>query len=172
MNSRGSNSLLSLRQDQYLKREKSYQYPSLTVLLGLFLVALFALNACTTKGLKRPYGFMRLGKISELAASETYLPDLRLVVRMDEKGFSVMSTACTLDLTPLTRIDDGGKVVWRSSYSESSYAYDGAVIQGPTKAPLPFYDLKIDSSVYGGPKDALYAEVGVERPKEWRFSPG
>lgn len=114
---------------------------------------------------------MKLGKISDLSTSETYLPDLRLVVRMDDKGFSVMSTVCTLDLTPLTRVDDGGKVVWRSSYSESSYSYDGAVLHGPTKVALPYYNLKVDSSLYGGPKDALYAEVGVERSKEWRFFP-
>ncbi len=115
---------------------------------------------------------MKLGKISDLATSESYLPDLRLVVRMDDNGFSVMSTVCTHDLTPLTRIDEGGKVVWRSSYSESSYSYDGDVLHGPSKAPLPYYNLKIDSSVYGGPKDALYAEVGVERPKNWRFALG
>lgn len=154
-----------------MKHAKSFIFPAFVLLLLSSLMTL-SLSACTSKGLKRPYGFMRLGKISELSTNETYLPDLRLVVRMDEEGFSVMSTVCTLDLTPLTRVDDGGSVLWRSSYSESSYSYNGEVMSGPTKAPLPYYNLKIDSSVYGGPKDALYAEVGVERPKGWRFKPG
>ena len=116
---------------------------------------------------------MRLGTLQELASSETYLPDQRLLVRRDEKGFSVMSTVCTFDLTPLNRAEGGAggedSVTWRSSYSESEYSYEGKVIHGPSKNNLPYYNIKIDTAVYGGVKDTLYAEVGSERDPSWRF---
>ena len=140
------------------------------VAISCFAVSAVIL-ACNSSGMKRPYGFMRLGTLEELSSSETYLPDQRLMVRRDANGFSVMSTTCTFDLTPLTRSEQVDSITWRSSYTESEYAYNGEVKRGPTKHALPYYNIKIDAAVYGGVKDTLYAEVGTERDETWRFDP-
>lgn len=122
------------------------------------------------EALTRPYGYIRLGKASELTAPETPLLDKWLILRHDEKGFSVMSTLCTYDLSPLDiRHTPDGHYELVSRYTQSAYSSDGSVLHGPTRHPLPYYELTLDEGVYGGPKDTLYVQVGVERPKEWRL---
>ena len=80
-----------------------------------------------------------------------------------------MSTMCTHDLTYLKRAQLDGKEFYTSTYTDSKYTLDGTVISGPSVAPLPYFELKIDSSIYGGPRDTLYAYVGKEVPKDWRL---
>ncbi len=146
-----------------LAQQRSF-WPTSVLSLLLFLVI-----GCTSDGLQRPYGYMRLGKVVDFPSGETYLPDLRLVVRRDDRGFSVMSTDCTVDLSPLTRKEGERGVTWISSYTTSSYTSAGEVLSGPSKRRLPHYNLKVSSGVYGGPLDTLYVEVGVERDAAWRL---
>jgi len=106
----------------------------------------------------------------DLTQEETDLNDLRLVVRRDVGGFSVMSTLCTYDLSPLVKQEIEGKVVWTSTLSTSTYSQDGKVLKGPATYPLPYFNIQIDSSVPRGQLDLIFAEVGKEKPQSWRFT--
>jgi len=140
------------------------------VTLALLLLSLVHVLGCKSKGRTRPVGFMRLGSVLELAQSEeTFLSQERILLRYDSRGFSAMSTSCTYDLSPLTRVSEQGGRRWRSSYSGSGYDDKGHVIEGPSKVNLPFYELKIDQGRYGGPADTLYVEIGSEKPEDWRL---
>jgi hypothetical protein len=138
--------------------------------LLIALAALVALTSCD-RSLKRPPGYIKLGKVEELTRPESNLSDLRLYLRLDDRGFSVMSTECTYDLTPLQLKTDpaSGKEVWVSDTTASRYDKSGKVIAGPSTVDLPFYELVASSGVYDGPIDTLYARVGYEKPAEWRL---
>jgi hypothetical protein len=89
----------------------------------------------------------------------------------DPDGFSVMSTACTYDLTPLVRkVSPEGRVTWESQTTSSKYDERGQVISGPATVRLPFYQLRADRALPSGPIDTLFAFVGVEKDPSWRFS--
>lgn len=140
-------------------------------LCGLILCLLFALG-CRSGELHRPAGVMRVGKVREFVGrSETFLPELRLLVRSDERGVSVMSTECTHDLSPLELVEEEGRRILLSRYSGSRYTISGAVISGPQKTPLPFFVARIGAETWDGPLDTLYIEMG--RSKEvggdWRL---
>ena len=139
--------------------------PLVRVLLA-FLLLFFSACDFTTK--KRAVGYFRLGIAFALKAPETYFPESKVLLRYDQKGFSAMSTECTYDLSPLIRKQENGKVVWISTETESKYDEQGLVLHGPTKTRLPFYKLKLDSAVYGGPADTLYVHVGYEVDPEFR----
>lgn len=140
-----------------------------TRLWALIFVSLL-LVSCRSSVLRRPYGDLRLGKVADLLAPDTFIEDDRLLVRHDAGGFSVMSTMCTYDLSPLTvKTTPQGKI-WASAYSTSTYSYEGKVLTGPAKGDLPYYELRFDAMLYGGPVDTLYASVGTEKPPEWRLS--
>ena len=129
------------------------------------------LAACEPSHLERPYGYLKLGKVQDLLRTETFLSNDRLFVRHDESGFSVMSTLCTKDLSPLVlKKSPEGDRMWVSRYSASTYRLNGKVITGPAIRDLPYYELKLDSSKYGGPKDTLYAVIGQERAPSWRLA--
>lgn len=137
---------------------------------SLLLFLLVTLIACDSPQ-RRPPGYFRLGKISDLRIPEKYIANDKLFVRFDGKGFSVMSTACTYDLSALVRVQRGDHYQWESSYTASKYADDGHVISGPAKFDLPFYKIDIDASAYGGKPDTLFAEVGDEEGRDYRFFP-
>lgn len=145
---------------------KNYLKLSLLLIFTLGLISLF--SGCE-RHQRRPYVYLRVGKIHDFKQQETYLPDLRLVIFKDEKGFSAMSTDCTYDLTPLKRIEEGGVVLYSSTYTTSQYTRDGEVKQGPTKFPLPRYKLEYASTLYGGVFDSLYVFIGDEVSKDWRL---
>jgi len=126
-------------------------------------------SGCQSSVRKRPPGWLKLGKASEYTQAETYLPEKRLLLRKDERGFSVMSTECTHDLSGLVPKKTDHGVVFFSEYSDSQYAEDGKVLHGPAVADLPYFELRLDESVYGGPKDSLYVQIDKEVPKEWRL---
>jgi nitrite reductase/ring-hydroxylating ferredoxin subunit len=138
----------------------------LLLCLGIALVVC----ACQTSVRKRPPGWFKLGKVVDFSEAETYLADKRLLLRKDARGFSVMSTECTHDLSALLPKKTNAGVVFFSEYSDSQYAEDGKVLHGPAVQDLPYFELRIDESVYGGPKDALYVQVGTEVPKDWRLA--
>jgi hypothetical protein len=111
------------------------------------LFVLFSISATfqsCSKGLSRPFGYMNLGKLSGLLGPQTYLQDLRLLLRRDKKGLYIMSTECTYDLSPLVmvRLDNG--FMFKSSFTESVYLSDGKVTSGPAKESLPYYRLQYD----------------------------
>lgn len=112
---------------------------------------------------------MRLGEVSGFLVNEKYLPDLRVLVRKDARGLYAMSTECTHDLSALRLVERDGRRVFVSDYSTSTYDWNGKVLSGPAKGDLPYYYLRVDSGVYGGPKDTLYVDVGDERPATWRL---
>lgn len=133
------------------------------------LIVLLLFVSCTKKVKKRPYGYFRLGPVAEYLAPETRLEKFNLLLRRDEGGLYVMSTVCTHDLTYLLRKTVGEEDIFVSQYTASKYDINGKVISGPATADLPYYELKIDAGVYGGPKDTLYAYIGKEVSREWRL---
>ena len=142
---------------------------SLNKFLSLAL-SLFVLIGCERTPLRRPFGEMRLGAITEFTAPETYLKGKHLVLRRDDRGFSVMSTECTYDLTQLVRKSQpDGSRVFVSQYSESQYADDGSVLHGPATSNLPYYEMRLSLGTLGGPLDTLYVSIGKEVSKEWRL---
>lgn len=148
-------------------------------------------------GRVRPVGFFHLGKVADLFSPETRLAQTGLVLRHDANGFWVMSTYSTYDLSPLEWEKDGREEVLVSPRNGGRYSADGSVLTEPMDLcaslgstrqvwcrlmalisgrgwrpwadKLPFYKLRLDSSDYGGIKDSLYVEVGVERPQGWRL---
>lgn len=126
---------------------------------------------------KRPYGEMRLGKLSDISrAPESMFDNQGFLVRFDEGGFSAMSTLSSWDLTPLVirQTPDGPIFVSTDPYSKSTYDKSGKVLTGPAKDPLPFYQLTVGSGVYcrteeSCPKDTLFVIVGREVPSTWRL---
>lgn len=135
----------------------------------LLIGVLVCLWGCEGGVKKRPFGAFRLGNSNELSAPETDLNQYGLVLRRDEGGWFVMSTYCTYDLSHLKRVQTKDGFVYVSDYNESRYAADGTVLNGPAKAPLPYYKLRLEPGEYGGPKDTLYVEVGQEVGREWRL---
>lgn len=135
-----------------------------------FLALLVTGSGCDRGGKKRPIGFIRLGPAAELAEQgETFISEARILVRYDQGGFSAMSTACTYDLSALTKVGYEGSKRWVSSYSTSSYDEAGKVLKGPARVNLPFYRLQLAAGRYGGPADTLFVEVGAETDPEWRL---
>jgi Rieske Fe-S protein len=117
---------------------------------------------------------MRLGPIADLASRpETFLPEARIMVRHDARGFSAMSTECTYDLAPLAPTRRDGKVVWVSAFSTSSYDEFGHVLQGPARKNLPYFKLRIDAGSLaqggGAQADTLFVDVGEDEPESWRL---
>lgn len=137
----------------------------LTVLSLLF-------SGCNEKARKRPYGYLRVGSLQEFEKPETYLPDMRFLVRHDERGYSIMSTECSYDLSPLVLKETPEGRFFVSQYTSSKYTYDGRVLAPPSEADLPYYELEIAPGVYGGAPDTLYVKVGTEVSPEWRLSRG
>lgn len=137
----------------------------------MLLLVIYLLPACETKTRTRPIGWFKLGKVEELLAEQHLFKEYSLLLRRDERGFSVMSTMCTHDLSPLTLQPAGEEMIFVSQYSESKYDAFGHVLSGPAISDLPFYELKIDTGAYDGPRDTLYAQVGVEVGRAWRLRP-
>jgi hypothetical protein len=113
---------------------------------------------------------MRIGNIQELrVVPEKFFPNLGLYLRSDLAGFSVMSTHCTYDLSPLKMVTDQSGLRWTSSFSTSEYSGDGRVTRGPALGDLPYYRLEVKEGEYNGPPDTLYAIVGEEVDRNWRL---
>jgi hypothetical protein len=134
----------------------------------VFLIICVIIVSCDSPR-KRPYGYLRLGPLSEFLNSEIDLTQEKLLIRRDTRGMFAMSTMCTYDLTYLVRRNIGEKIVYASDYTSSTYDSAGHVLTGPAKYNLPYYKLAIDSGTYGGPKDTLYAVVGEEVDEGWRL---
>lgn len=138
--------------------------------LCVIQLVLLCVIGCDATSKKRPYGYVKLGLASELAARpETLFSDQRVIIRHDDNGFAVMSTACTYDLSALTRVSDQGGRHWASSYSSSSYDDQGRVLKGPARANLPYYRIELAAGTYGGVPDTLFVQVGVEVDSTWRL---
>lgn len=135
-------------------------------LLSVALV-IFCLSACERR---RPPGYLRIGKVVDLTASEQFIPGTDVYLRRDSYGYYAMSTLCSHDLSKLAlKATDKGEI-WVSQYTTSTYDKQGNVLTGPATEPLPFYKLRFASEVYGGPPETLYVEIGSEVPKGWRLS--
>lgn len=118
---------------------------------------------------KRPPGFLTIGKVAEVASRSHFLQEKNFYLIRDDQGIAVMSTLCSHDRLPLKLVKDNGREIFVSDYNPSRYDLSGRVISGPAKHDLLFYALRIDSGVYGGPKDTLYVKIGSEVPREWRL---
>jgi nitrite reductase/ring-hydroxylating ferredoxin subunit len=138
--------------------------------IGLALLVSIGV-ACDGGARKRPIGYVRLGLAAELAQRpETFFSDARVFLRYEDGGFSAMSTACTHDLSALTRVSERGAKRWVSSYSSSSYDDRGRVLEGPARSNLPFYKVQLAAGTYGGVPDTLFVEIGVEIDSARRLS--
>ncbi|MBX7139312.1 MAG: Rieske 2Fe-2S domain-containing protein [Oligoflexia bacterium] len=135
----------------------------------LLICSLILAGGCRERIQTRPIGWMHLGLLKDLLAEETYMPEKRLLLRRDAGGFYIMSTECTYDLARLVRRPGGDGYIFVSPYNGSEYDYQGKVLKGPAVANLPYYVLRLDSSTYGGPKDTLFVQIGVEKPVDWRL---
>ena len=135
------------------------------------VIVLLSLSACRQK---RPYGTERLGRIEDLLGAETYLERNHFLVRRDQVGFSVMSTLCTLDLSPLLmRHSEDGQCELVSRRTSSKYDCYGKVLNGPAKHDLPYYEIFAAPGEYEQRKaDTLYVWIGKEKPPAWRFRIG
>ena len=135
----------------------------------VLLIAILSITLCSCTSpdvRKRAFGYFRLGNIKNFPVdSTTNLTDEGLLVRRDKSGISVMSTLCTHDLSSL--MFDGKR--FSSPNSRSTYDDFGRVLTGPATANLPYFKVVLDAALYGGPKDTLYARVGVEVPETWRL---
>jgi hypothetical protein len=140
------------------------------VSLLLIFLFIFAILGCDRAGdRKRPPGYLKIGLISTFNEGDNYLPELRLMLRKDSYGYSVMSTECTYDLTPLKKIVNKNSYIWKSDYTNSSYNADGTVITEPATVKLPYYELVLSASKYGGEIDTLYVSIGKEVTANWRL---
>jgi hypothetical protein len=141
------------------------------LLPALLLILMFAgsLTACR-EGERRPPGYLRVGNAEQLARPMTFIEDQRLLLRLDERGFYVMSTECTFDLTALIpKKNQKGELYLASQETTSTYDMNGKVLTGPATVNLPYYELIAASGVYGGPVDTIYARIGYEKPADWRL---
>lgn len=137
------------------------------------LVLLLAVLSCNGGGQTRPVGYFKLGPVDELSRQpETPISELKLYLRHDEGGFSVMSTACTYDLSALIRVVTPEGIRWRSAFSTSEYNDEGRVVRGPARADLPFYKLTLSRDFYHGPVFSVFARVGEEVSRSWRLKEG
>ncbi len=102
-------------------------------------------------------------------SAETSLNENKLILRRDTKGFYIMSTMCTYDLTYLERKLVNGRELLVSTYTDSKYDLNGKVVSGPSVRDLPYYELKIAAGIYGGARDSLFAYVGREVSPDWRL---
>ena len=64
-----------------------------------------------------------------------------------------MRTRCTKDLSPLVRKETGSGNVFISRYNGSQYDSQGAVLSGPAKIPLRYYELVVASGTVKTPQD-------------------
>ncbi len=143
-----------------------------TCILFLLLVSF---SSCGSRHLHRPPQVMRAGPVARfLESPETYLPDLRILVRVDDRGLSVMSTECTVDLSPLELVEEGENRFFRSRFSASRYSLVGEVLSAPAIAPLPYFKARLAEGVWGGAKDTLFVEIGLQNEvdSDWRLSLG
>lgn len=130
--------------------------------------AVISLLGCS-EGLKRPPGYLRIGHVSGLVGKARNLEEFDLIVRRDEGGLSAMSTQCTYDLSPLLLRRVDGKLVLVSQYSSSTYDIDGRVLSGPARVDLPYYELRFEAELYGGPRNTIYVQLGREVGPSWRL---
>lgn len=130
-----------------------------------FSLALLSLVGCEERNQKRPYGFIHLGKLSDLLQGKD-ISDKWLLLRKDAEGIYVVSTLCTRDLEPLIRTPED---IFRCPHCTSEYSLDGDIRKGPAEYPLPYYELRMDQGELEGPVDTLYAYIGVEKPRDYRF---
>ncbi len=143
---------------------------SLTKFLFLICFSALLLVACNPKERERPFGDLRLGSITQLIADEMFLKDARLLLMRDARGWSIMSTLCTYDLSPLIPERRPEGVYWHSQYTKSHYDPQGNVLSGPSQAPLPRYKLYLEAGKYGGAPDTLYVLIGEKVTQDWRLA--
>lgn len=135
----------------------------------LIIVILFLFVGCESSTLKRPFGTMRLLPLSRLQNDEEYFPKLDLLLRHDNKGWYVMSTADPVDLASLKGKQTPEGVRWFSAYSNHVYDNSGKAVGGDTKASLPFYKLEVAPGPVAAPELWIYARIGDEADSSWRL---
>ena len=135
---------------------------SRSILFGIFLISLLG---CEQPIQTRPFGIMRLGKVSDVLSGAEDGSRLWLKVLRDERGIRVVSTLCPHDLEPLSLTNEG----YRCSHCGSTFSAEGARVTGPAISDLPAYKVRLSSGEYGGPVDSIFVHVGEEQDREIRF---
>lgn len=127
----------------------------------------FTLFGCEPNVRRRPYGYLRAGFVKDfLNVPETIDEEKWIIVRVDEKGLSAMSTLCTKELNQVTFDPDGNLTC---DLCESRYKRDGTLISGSAKEGLPYYEMEVSSLTYKNREATLYVILGKEVNKEWRL---
>jgi Rieske Fe-S protein len=135
----------------------------------LFLGALLLLG-CRPEAKNRPIGFGNLGPITKF--KDQYVVDVSdhaVLVRQDEGGLFGMSTLCTRELRRLKARSENGAPILFCDVCGSEYNGQGHVTKGPATRNLSYYKLLVAEGVPNGPKDTLYAHVGIDVPETWRL---
>lgn len=137
-------------------------------ILAVTVPLIFA--SCRPSEQKRPIGYGNLGSIASYKNQEVIdVSDHALLVRQDERGLYGMSTLCSRELRRLKARKEAEGPVLFCDVCGSEFAADGKVLKGPAVAPLPYFELIIAEGKPNGPKDTLYAQIGVEVDKSWRL---
>ncbi len=144
--------------------------PALFFLITILSSAIFIVG-CKNQIKKRPLGFAKLGVISayrDVPVREIY--EYAVLVRQDERGLYAMSTLCSHDLRRLkVKKNESGPILF-CDVCNSEFDGSGKVLKEPAISPLPYFNLFLGEGLAGGPKDTLYARIGVEVNETWRLS--
>jgi Rieske Fe-S protein len=136
----------------------------------LSIIVAFAASGCRPSTKDRPMGFTNLGPVVKFQESDVIdASEQAVLVRRDALGLYGMSTLCTRDLRRLKARREAAGPILFCDVCGSEYDGGGAVVQGPAKTDLPYYKLIVDSGKPHGPKDTLYAKIGVKVPPTWRL---
>lgn len=110
----------------------------------------------------RVFGFVKLGKVSDIKEGKTFLKHSSLVVFRKGNKFRVMEAKCTYDLSPLRVVKVDDRLTLRSQKTTSVYDEYGNILSGPTKKKLPFFKIFIQREET---HVDLYAVVGETVPR-------
>ncbi|MCB0338445.1 MAG: Rieske 2Fe-2S domain-containing protein [Bdellovibrionales bacterium] len=133
------------------------------------IVFSWVLGGCQPSTRERPPGYLRIGEVREFAKADSFRPDFRLYFRRDRMGLSVMSTECTHDLNSLSLADSGEDRYLVCNLCGSEFNLNGDVRKGPAVTGLPFYEIRRDALLIGGPPNTLYVKIGTKVAKDWRL---
>ncbi len=134
------------------------------------LIVCTPLAGCRPSTKDRPLGFANLGLVKKFTDDDVVdVSEQAVLVRRDALGIYGMSTLCTRDLRRLKARREGDAPVLFCDVCGSEYDGDGHIINGPARTDLPYYELIVDAGKPHGPKDTVYARIGMKVPSSWRL---
>ena len=124
---------------------------------SLLAVALF-LPACK-KSFVRPAKLHALGPIDQFLFTKVYLPERKMMIYRDDKGWSALSTRCTLEGCDLSYQDTS----FFCPCCRGEYDLLGRVIAGKPSRSLPWYEMSYNDGRF-------FADSGKPVRASYRFT--